>query len=162
MTPADRQRRQLRFHRWAHGAFVEALEALEEPPERCVRWLAHLVASDALWLGRILGRPQRLAVWPQLDLAGCRKEMAQLAWEWQEYARKLDPEELDRAVAYTNSKGEPWESLVDDILTHLVVHGAHHRGQIAAELRAHGVAPPYTDFIQATRTGALDDETDGG
>jgi len=162
MTSPERHRRQLRFHHWAYGAFAEALEALEGPPERCVRWLGHLVASDALWLGRILGRPQRLAVWPELGLAGCRKEMGQLAWEWQEYARKLDPEELDRVVAYTNSKGEPWENRVDDILTHLVVHGAYHRGQIAAELRVHGVAPPYTDFIQATRTGALDAETDAG
>jgi uncharacterized damage-inducible protein DinB len=65
-------------------------------------------------------------------------------------------------VLYTNSKGEPWESQVDDILTHLVVHGGYHRGQIAAELRAHGVAPPYTDFIQATRTGALDAGSDAG
>lgn len=162
MSRADRHRRQLRFHRWAYEQFAGALEAHEDPPERCVRWLGHLVASDALWLGRILGRPQRLAVWPELGLAGCRKEMEQLGWEWAEYGRRLDEEELDRAFSYTNSKGERWESRVEDVLTHLVVHGAHHRGQIAAELSAHGVAPPYADFIQAARTGALDREPDDG
>ncbi|MEZ5333330.1 MAG: DinB family protein [Thermoanaerobaculia bacterium] len=162
MNAPDRHRRQLRFHQWAYRQLAEALEALDEPPERCVRWLAHLVASDSLWLGRILGRPQRLAVWPQLDLADCRQEMEQISWEWRELARRLDEEELDRVFPYTNSKGQPWESRVDDVLTHLVVHGAHHRGQIAAELRAHGAAPPNTDFIHAARTGALDGESDGG
>lgn len=160
MDAADRHRRQLRFHRWAYSAFAEALGALPEPPERCVRWLSHLVASDSLWLDRILGRPQRLAVWPELELAGCRRETEQLARAWGEYARRLDAAELDRVVAYTNSQGERWESRVDDILTHLVVHGAYHRGQIAAEMRAHGAAPPYTDFIQATRTGLLDGAAD--
>jgi uncharacterized damage-inducible protein DinB len=33
------------------------------------------------------------------------------------------------------------------------MHSAYHRGQIAADMRAAGFAPPYTDFIHAVRQG---------
>jgi uncharacterized damage-inducible protein DinB len=32
---------------------------------------------------------------------------------------------------------------------HVLLHSAHHRGQIAFELRASGQEPAYTDFIHA-------------
>jgi len=51
--------------------------------------------------------------------------------------------------------GEPFESTLGDILTHLPIHGQHHRGQIAAHLRASGSVPPVIDFIHAARGGQL-------
>jgi uncharacterized damage-inducible protein DinB len=56
-------------------------------------------------------------------------------------------------VTYTNSKGEVWTSGVEDILTHVTIHSAYHRGQIASDLRAEGHTPAYTDFIHAVRQG---------
>ena len=64
------------------------------------------------------------------------------------------PEAFEATITYTNSKGEPCTSRVADVLTHVALHGAHHRGQLVAELRAAGHVPPYVDFIHATRTGA--------
>jgi uncharacterized damage-inducible protein DinB len=52
-----------------------------------------------------------------------------------------------------NSKGEPYTSSVEDILTHVVFHGAYHRGQIAAKMRESGLEPAYTDYIHAIRQG---------
>jgi uncharacterized damage-inducible protein DinB len=60
---------------------------------------------------------------------------------------------ISRRVAYTNSKGEEWTSGVEDILTHVTIHSAYHRGQIASDLRAAGHTPAYTDFIHAVRQG---------
>jgi uncharacterized damage-inducible protein DinB len=37
----------------------------------------------------------------------------------------------------------------------VVIHSAYHRGQIAADVRAAGHEPAYTDFIHATRTGRV-------
>ena len=42
------------------------------------------------------------------------------------------------------------------ILRHIVNHATYHRGQIAADLRAAGLTPPYTDFIHAVRQGFLE------
>ena len=59
-------------------------------------------------------------------------------------------------VEYTNSKGEPWVNAVADVLHHVVMHSAYHRGQIAGDLRAAGHEPAYTDYIEAVRRGHLD------
>jgi DinB family len=42
---------------------------------------------------------------------------------------------------------------------HVVMHGTYHRGQIAAEVRAAGGAPEYTDFIHAVRAAAVGSRT---
>jgi uncharacterized damage-inducible protein DinB len=39
---------------------------------------------------------------------------------------------------------------------HVIMHSAYHRGQIAAEVRAAGLTPAYTDFIQSVRQGSLE------
>ncbi|HYJ78559.1 MAG TPA: DinB family protein [Longimicrobiaceae bacterium] len=72
--------------------------------------------------------------------------------------QKLD---LDREVPYINSAGQGFQSTIGDILLHVALHGAYHRGQVAAAVRARGGAPVPTDYIAfvrgvpaATRGGA--------
>ena len=63
----------------------------------------------------------------------------------------LDEAALARNVHYTNSAGLEFDSTVGDILLHVALHGAYHRGQIALLVRAGGSAPAPTDYIQFTR-----------
>lgn len=64
--------------------------------------------------------------------------------------------QLSQAVSYKNSKGELWTSTVQDVLTHVLMHSAYHRGQIASQMRANGQTPAYTDFIHAVRQGLIE------
>jgi uncharacterized damage-inducible protein DinB len=41
------------------------------------------------------------------------------------------------------------------VLTHVVMHSAYHRGQIATHMRASGQTPAYTDFIHGVRQGLI-------
>jgi len=45
---------------------------------------------------------------------------------------------------------------VQDILTHVLLHSAYHRGQIASQVRSSGEQPPYTDFIHAARQSLIE------
>ena len=63
----------------------------------------------------------------------------------------LQPTDLDRGVTYRNSAGEEYTSTVEDILLHVALHGAYHRGQIARALRQGGAVPEPTDYIAFTR-----------
>ncbi len=45
---------------------------------------------------------------------------------------------------------------MEDILTHVVLHSAYHRGQIASQVRSGGEQPAYTDFIHAARQGLIE------
>ncbi len=94
-------------------------------------------------------------MWPELSLAECRGAFDGLSLLRADYLHALTPPDLDKTVPYVNSKGEPWTSRVGDILTHVVLHSSHHRGQIASDIRAAGHEPPYTDYIHAVRRGFL-------
>ena len=53
---------------------------------------------------------------------------------------RLSEADLDGMVVYRNTKGEEFASTLVDILTHVVIHGAYHRGQIARVLGAAGTS----------------------
>jgi uncharacterized damage-inducible protein DinB len=75
---------------------------------------------------------------------------------WKNYLTNLSPDDLEKQIDYRNSKGEAWSSRVDDVLTHVVMHSAYHRGQIALEMREAGLQPAYTDFIHGVRQGFVE------
>jgi uncharacterized damage-inducible protein DinB len=74
-----------------------------------------------------------------------------VAKAWRNLLSAASDEDLVRPVHYTNSKGETYTSTVADIMMHVAMHSAYHRGQIASDMRAAGVEPAYTDFIHAVR-----------
>ena len=119
-------------------------------PPAAVRLLAHIIAAQSLWLARLRGEPPKMVVWPELTIDQCSSELEILRSGWREFLRGVD---LDSKIEYRNSKGEPWSSSVDDVLTHVLMHGAYHRGQIATVVRQGGDAPAYTDYIHAARNG---------
>ncbi len=118
--------------------------------------LAHILSAERLWLERIRNQPQSLPVWPDFTFEQCGAQIAGLDLLWREFLAHLPPAGLSEKVTYKNSKGEPWTSTVEDILTHVVLHSAYHRGQIASQVRDGGEQPAYTDFIHAVRQGLIE------
>jgi len=143
------------YDTWANRESAVSLIRASMTPERAGAWLAHIAGAEWLWWARIKNEQPRFAVWPTLPPDRCDREFAELGERWRGYLDGAKAAELERSVSYTNSKGEAWSSRVGDILFHLVIHSAHHRGQIAAAVRAAGGEPAYTDYIHAVRTGVL-------
>jgi len=156
MELLEHLRRQFAYDAWANREVLAALGASPSPAERPRQLLAHILAAEWLWLERIKERPQSLPVWPDFSPEQCGEQIADLASRWREFLRELTATRLSEKVQYKNSKGEPWTSTVEDILTHVLLHSAYHRGQIAGQLRAAGEQPPYTDFILAARQGLIE------
>ncbi|HEX2250749.1 MAG TPA: DinB family protein [Gemmatimonadales bacterium] len=140
-------RRMLQYDVWANR---EALRSLRQgaPPPRSLRWFGHIIGAELLWLARMDGTQAQLPVWPELSLDQCEELLQDLA---QRIPGHANTSSLARRVDYTNSKGERWTNTVEEILTHVVIHSAYHRGQIASDLRASGQEPAYTDYIHAIR-----------
>lgn len=136
---------------WANREEVRHLRSLSQTPPQAIRILAHIVGTEWLWLGR-LRRDQPAVVWPDLALDEIERQIDRLHGEW--------PREFGRAdvVDYVNSKGETWSSRADDILMHVIIHGAYHRGQIATIVRQSGETPAYTDYIHCIRSGFVSPE----
>jgi uncharacterized damage-inducible protein DinB len=139
--------RLLRYDIWANRETLDSLPQ-RNTPVRSLRWMNHIVAAELLWLSRMARKPAPLPVWPDLSLEDCAERLDRLS---DELLASPNYEPLSQPVTYTNSKGEPWTSTVEDILVHLVIHSAYHRGQIASDLRTAGHEPAYTDYIHAVR-----------
>ena len=154
MNLIDYFRRQFAYNEWANREVLAALRASREPSTRSVQLVAHVLSAERLWLERLTQQSPSLPVWPQLTLEHCEEQASALVRLWRDY---LDEKlEIARPVSYKNSKGEPWTSTVQDILTHVLMHSAYHRGQIASQMRANGQTPAYTDFIHCVRQGMIE------
>lgn len=141
------------YEAWANLETLASLRAAGTPPPRALKVMAHVVAAQRLWLGRLKQEAARVAVWPELTLEQCDAQLAELSRAWQDYLGGLGAARLAESIPYTNTKGERWTSTVQDILLHVVLHSSYHRGQIASDVRAAGQEPAYTDFIHSVRQG---------
>jgi uncharacterized damage-inducible protein DinB len=127
-------RRQFTYDEWANREVLAALRGSSEGAARSLQLMAHVLSAERLWLERLRQQPQSAPVWPELSLAQCDLQVSELARLWRDY---LGAErDLAQTISYKNTKGEPWTSTVEQVLTHVVTHSAHHRGQIASHMRA--------------------------
>lgn len=143
----------LHYDLWANRETLGSLK--ESAPPRSLRWLAHIIGAEYIWMARLRRRQETLPVWPDLDLDAWCERLDELSRLWPEYLDDA-PDSLSTKIPYKNSKGEVWTSTVEDILTHVVIHSAYHRGQIASDVRSNGGVPAYTDYIHAVRQGLVE------
>ncbi len=151
LVNVDYLRRQFVYEGWANREVLKAIRAAGNGDKRSLQLMAHILAAGRVWLERLRQIPQSVPVWPQSGLAGCEVEAKQLESQWLEYLKSAV--ELSQAVTYKNTKGESWSSSIGDVLTHVLMHSAYLRGQIASHMREQGHTPAYTDFIHAVRQG---------
>jgi uncharacterized damage-inducible protein DinB len=136
---------------WADARVLESLRDAHTVLKKDLDLYSHILGSEHAWLSRINAVPARIAIWPTLTLDECEKLAAENAAAYQKLASELTPESRERRITYRNSAGDQFTSTLEDILTHVSLHGAYHRGQIAASLRASGAVPIATDYIAFVR-----------
>jgi uncharacterized damage-inducible protein DinB len=127
---------------WANRQWVELVYSQPQPGTRPRELLGHLMVGERAWLERIEGQQKTTVMFPQLS----RDE---LAWGFAENAealRQLVANRPEAVVHFRRATGEAYHARVADIVAHLVTHGYHHRGQIAAHFARGGVSYPNTDF----------------
>ena len=155
MNLADYLRREFVYNAWANGETLGAIKAAGANAQS-MRFMSHILAAERVWLERLRVQPQSVPVWPEQDLGQCEQEAADLAKLWRDYLELLTAGDVAQTISYKNSKGESWTSAIVDVLTHVVMHSAYHRGQIASHMRASGFTPAYTDFIHGVRQGFIE------
>lgn len=136
--------------RWADEAVVAALRAAPEHAG-ALELLSHVVGAEETWLARLEGREPRAAVWPRLTLGETAELARTVHAGLADWIARTDAAALERDVAYTNSAGQPFTTRALDIVTHVMLHGSYHRGQIAMLLRQSGARPVPTDYIAFVR-----------
>lgn len=154
MSMIAHYQRLLAYDNWANREVLGAAKSAKGP-EQSLKLLAHILSAERLWLERLLQKNQTYPVWPEFTIRQCESELQELTGLWRSYLVNLGEHGLAETIQYKNTKGENWTSVKQDILMHVVMHSAYHRGQIASNMRTAGFTPAYTDFIQAVRQGSV-------
>ncbi len=153
-----------RYNAWANRRLFDACGQLTEAERQAQRpsffgsihaTLDHLLLADLVWLSRLDGQDrgirsldQRLhADWS--GLCAARAEFDKAFAAFVDGLAEPDLERLVRYVPFTNP--QPVETPLVQVLTHMVNHGTHHRGQVHGLLSATSVPPPPLDLIYFLR-----------
>ena len=147
---------------WADEHVLQSLRDAGDDAPRADELLAHILGSELVWLSRIEGRRTDVPVWPDLSLDECAALAARVRREYERLLATLDAGGIRRLVHYRNSAGAEFDSTVGDILLHVALHGAYHRGQIALLVRAGGSVPAPSDYIAFVRGAPAATHTPAG
>src|SRR4029079_4237519 len=126
---------------WADALVIDGLRNDPGSDPATLEYLAHILGTEHVWLSRMQQREVELAVWPKLSLDECQALAGRNARELTTLLEGMAEEDLAREVAYRNTKGVPFTSRMDDMLLHVMLHGAYHRGQVAL-MRPRGGGSP--------------------
>lgn len=156
----------IHYKRWAtnglNGVIAENLERMPADERILVlRLLDHIQAVDEIFSHNLEARPHdyrapRSAELPSFDALARR---ARVIGDWYaDYADALAPEEVDEAVDFSFSNGDAARMTRGEMLLHVAMHAAGHRGQVALLLQKNGIQPypdRITDFLRAEDAGTV-------
>ena len=130
----------------------KAPDADDDTNDRARVIFAHLLAAEKVWLLRLRGEDTSdQAIWPELSLEACGALLEENRKGYTRYLENASETDLGGTVQYQNSKGKTFETVVEDILSHVLVHSGYHRGQVTRMLRDAGAKPLNTDYMTYVR-----------
>jgi uncharacterized damage-inducible protein DinB len=136
---------------WADQKALQSLRGANTLLRTIMDLYSHVLGAEHVWLSRLKGEPARIPVWPTMTLDEAATLAAENAAEFDKLIATVRTDAIQRPITYRNSAGDQFTSSLEDILTHVAMHGSYHRGQIASALRASGEVPAPTDYIAFVR-----------
>ncbi|MMZ55276.1 DinB family protein [compost metagenome] len=137
---------------WANHRILEKLHNNKNGNQQIIDLFSHILYTEQVWITRLRGMDSsQLPIWSEANLSVCAELVRKNQDDFIAFFANLASADLDNLVSYRNSKGKEFKTSIEDILTHVALHGQYHRGQINSRLRANGVEPVNTDYITFVR-----------
>jgi uncharacterized damage-inducible protein DinB len=154
MANAAQLRKLVAYNQWANEKILRAIDGmtpaeLAQPVDAYMgslaRNLQHILLATRVWLARWKGE-----VPPALSEAVTGPWPDAYAVTHADFRRFVDPltdADADRIVQYKDSKGNPFALPLDQLITHVVNHGTHHRAETGLLLERRGRSPGDMDYV---------------
>ncbi len=143
-------RKMIEYNDWANRRVLKSFKDQAVADEFLLKLLSHILRSEQVWMLRMEGGEYLgINIWSVADVA---ESEALLESNEKAYKTLIHKREVTETVSYKNTKGVEYSTSVNDILTHVSLHSAYHRGQIAREMRRLGKEPAVTDYIAFVRS----------
>ncbi len=146
------------YQQWANDRLFAALGSLDPAQLSSPQGLFfgsihhttdHIMQVGRLWCARLRGEPYQADYkrilypdWNQL-IEMTQSQSAELSL----LLEARDEAFFDERLAFTSSNGQAREMWVRDVLTHMMNHQTHHRGQISAVITRLGGTAPEMDYF---------------
>ena len=139
---------------WANSETLTSLRTVPGGIEKARKTFNHVIGAQRIWMARFENPdPPSAQPWPDLTLEECAIAIEDLHRRWKDILDNLTPEKLAGDLIYKNLKGIEYRTPIQDVLMHLILHSAYHRGQVAAAVREAGGKPTPTDYAVHVRGG---------
>jgi uncharacterized damage-inducible protein DinB len=154
MADAAQLRRLVAYNQWANEKILNAIDGMtaEELARPVASYfgsleknLQHILLATRVWLARWKGTtPATLqdridTPWPDAYAATHA--------DFRAFVESLNDDSAGRVVDYKNSKGDPFRMALDQLITHVVNHGTHHRAETGMLLERIGRSPGDMDYV---------------
>lgn len=139
---------------WSARKLADTLLESNDFPEKaaCFAFLSHIVNVQKRWFQRVvlidLGTVEPWYEYEPQNFKRKAKEASQL---WMDLIGDHEVD-LSAHISYQDSLGNERVLPIEEICRHLIVHGQHHRAQVALMLGKGGVEAPVTDFSNFSKT----------
>jgi uncharacterized damage-inducible protein DinB len=140
-----------RHMKWSDIRVLNLLEEENISSGKAVELLSHIVIAEDTWYKRITNEVYENKFWNLLSFEECKKMIVQTNLNFIKYIRSLPEMDFQKKIAYKNSKGVDFTTSLEDIFTHIALHGMYHRGQIMLLMRNNGKDVVTTDYAMFIR-----------
>jgi uncharacterized damage-inducible protein DinB len=137
---------QVTCDRWANLRLLHSAAGMDHQTFNCAlpssfpsvqQTFVHLFWAESLWLARWQGRSDVASLnsedYPTAESLSVQFE--DVHTRQLQFLSSLPPSAATQVVGYVNFSGKKWEHALRGLVQHLVVHSAHHRGQITTLFR---------------------------
>jgi uncharacterized damage-inducible protein DinB len=145
------------YKAWADAELFNGLAAL--PSEHagslhtCLRTFNHIHVVDRIFRAHLCGEPRPFDATNTADtpaLADLQRSVADTDGWYRQYVAGLSPSATAEVIDFTFTDGDRGRMSREEMLLHVIAHGANHRGNIGQVLKSISVVPPrdlYTKFL---------------
>ncbi len=111
--------------------------------------LVHTMSAQRLWLARWREEPRPAPLDPSdfADVPAIRAAWDEIEAATRAFVEALTDDDLDRVIAYVNSRAERWAYPLWQQMLHQANHATQHRSEVAALLTRSGRSPGDLDIL---------------
>ena len=134
------------YNDWANWRIIRSLG--ETSSAKCLRILSHLLITEKEYFERLYGKDSTgFDFWQDLSLSECGDLARETSSDYERLLKRFDEEGLSLRAHYKTSEGIAHENTFRELLSHVLLHSATHRGNIVRQMREENIAPPKIDYI---------------
>ena len=135
---------------WANAELYDCLATVDaaqhaEPLHTALRTLNHIYVVDRIFRAHLLNEPHGYAQTNTVEtprLGELHFAATETDLWFESYLTGLDADALAESLSFSFTDGDAGRMTREEMLFHVITHGAYHRGNVGQVLKGIAIAPP--------------------